>query len=56
MNYLIKTHSKLLYNAENYIITLNGNLLNEESEYGQAIEILYVLIKDNDNSEEILKM
>ncbi|WP_252228865.1 MULTISPECIES: glycosyltransferase [unclassified Clostridium] len=44
-----------LYNAENYIVDLNENLLNQELEYNQKLEILYVLTRSKDKSENILK-
>ncbi|MBW6410272.1 glycosyltransferase [Clostridium weizhouense] len=44
-----------LYNAEKYITKLNKNILSQELESGQELEILYVLTKGKDKSEEILK-
>ncbi|MBN1046670.1 glycosyltransferase [Clostridium botulinum] len=44
-----------LYNAENYIYNLNKNLLSQEREPNQELEILYVLTRSKDKSEEILK-
>ncbi|MGN2368641.1 glycosyltransferase [Clostridium cagae] len=44
-----------LYNAENYIYNLNNYILTQELDSEQAIEILYVLTRSKDKSEEILK-
>ncbi|WP_252254635.1 glycosyltransferase [Clostridium sp. ZBS12] len=44
-----------LYNAENYIYNLNNNILTQEVDSEQELEILYILTKSNDNSENILK-
>lgn len=44
-----------LYNAQNYIQTLHKNILDQELQRGQVLEILYVLTKSQDSSEEILK-
>ena len=44
-----------IYNGEQYIEALHDNILNQELEDNQYIEILYVLTKSSDNSEEMLK-
>ncbi|WP_315078315.1 glycosyltransferase family 2 protein [uncultured Clostridium sp.] len=44
-----------LYNAENYIINLNKNLLSQERDSNEELEILYVLTRCKDRSEQILK-
>ncbi|WP_252237137.1 glycosyltransferase [Clostridium sp. ZBS17] len=44
-----------LYNAENYIYNLNNNILTQGVDSEQELEILYILTKSNDNSENILK-
>lgn len=44
-----------LYNAQNYIQKLHKNILAQELQDGQELEILYVLTKSQDNSEDILK-
>ncbi|NFO04755.1 glycosyltransferase [Clostridium botulinum] len=44
-----------LYNAENYIYNLNNNILLQKLDSEQELEILYVLTKSNDDSENILK-
>lgn len=44
-----------LYNAEKYILNLNDNILSQELDNGQSLEILYVLTKSTDRSEQILK-
>ncbi|MBY6809930.1 glycosyltransferase family 2 protein [Clostridium botulinum] len=44
-----------LYNAENYIYNLNNNILTQELDSEQELEILYVLTRSIDKSEDILK-
>lgn len=44
-----------LYNAEEYILNLNNNILNQKLDKGQGLEVLYVLTKSSDQSEKILK-
>lgn len=44
-----------IYNGQQYIKSLNDNLLNQELEDNQEIEILYTLTRSKDKSEEILK-
>ncbi|NFE59978.1 glycosyltransferase [Clostridium botulinum] len=44
-----------LYNAENYIYNLNNNILTQELDFEQELEILYVLTRSKDKSEDILK-
>ncbi|NFE94661.1 glycosyltransferase [Clostridium botulinum] len=44
-----------LYNAENYIYNLNNNILTQELDSEQELEILYVLTRSKDKSEDILK-
>jgi rhamnosyltransferase len=44
-----------VYNGEKYISELNVNLQSQRLEYGQMLEILYVLTKSSDKSEDILK-
>lgn len=44
-----------IYNAQQYIESLNHDILNQQLEDNQEIEIRYVLTKSKDKSEEILK-
>ncbi len=44
-----------LYNAEKYIYNLNNNILTQELDSEQELEILYVLTRSIDKSEDILK-
>ncbi|MDU4478964.1 glycosyltransferase [Clostridium sp.] len=44
-----------IYNGQQYIESLNHDILNQQLEDNQEIEILYVLTKSKDKSEEILK-
>ncbi|NFG23240.1 glycosyltransferase [Clostridium botulinum] len=44
-----------LYNAENYIYNLNNNILTQELDSEQELEIVYVLTRSIDKSEDILK-
>lgn len=44
-----------IYNGQQYIEALNKNILNQELKDNENIEILYVLTKSSDKSEEILK-
>ncbi|WP_252247657.1 glycosyltransferase [Clostridium sp. ZS6] len=44
-----------LYNAENYIVDLNNNILTQELDSEQELEVLYVLTRSKDKSENILK-
>lgn len=44
-----------LYNSENYIYNLNNNILTQELDSEQELEILYVLTRSIDKSEDILK-
>lgn len=44
-----------VYNGEEYLKKLNNHLLNQRLEKGQFLEILYVLTKSSDKSDDILK-
>lgn len=44
-----------LYNAENYIVDLHNKILSQENVEGTEVEILYVLTRCKDKTEEILK-
>lgn len=44
-----------LYNAENYIYNLNNYILTQELDSEQELEVLYVLTRSKDKSENILK-
>lgn len=44
-----------IYNGQFYIEKLHKNILNQELNEGQSLQILYVLTRCNDKSEEILK-
>lgn len=44
-----------IYNGQQYIESLNYNLLNQELEDNQEVEILYVLTKSEDKSQEIFE-
>lgn len=44
-----------IYNGENYIQKLHNNILNQKLESEQTLQILYVLTRCNDKSEELLK-
>lgn len=43
-----------IYNGENYIKSLNEKISNQRLKKGEVIEVLYVLTRSKDNSEEIL--
>ncbi len=44
-----------IYNGQQYIEKLNDNILKQKLDKNQELEILYVLTKSKDKSEEILK-
>lgn len=44
-----------IYNGEKYIVELHKNLLSQSLDDGQNLEILYILTKSSDKSEDILK-
>ena len=44
-----------IYNGQEYIENLHNNILNQDLSQGHSIEILYVLTRCSDKSEEILK-
>lgn len=44
-----------VYNGEKYIKELNKNILSQALKDGQSVEVIYVLTKSSDKSEDILK-
>ncbi|NFR85893.1 MULTISPECIES: glycosyltransferase [unclassified Clostridium] len=44
-----------IYNGQSYIEKLHNNILNQKLSDGQTLQIMYVLTRSSDKSEEILK-